>query len=103
MLKSSSMATCAHDEDKHPFVECVTLADEIKRAASPCWGGYQSQWHFVNIPYLDDPGSKLSDFDWTPPTHNSTEAVNAIVSWYNTGRTGSPITSDILKYSGNNS
>ena len=51
------------------------------------------------MPYLDDPGSKLSDFPFKPPAHNSTEAVNAIVSWYNTGKTSSTITSDIVKYS----
>jgi len=79
------------------------MADIAKRAPQPCWGGYQSQWHFVNDPYLDDPGSKRSDYPFVQPIHNSTEAVNAIVHWFNEGtHTDSPITSDIVKYSGTN-
>lgn len=36
-------------EDKHPFVECATFADNIKYHG----GGWQSDWHFVDQPYLD--------------------------------------------------
>jgi hypothetical protein len=31
-------------EDQHPFVECVTFADDIKYKG----GSYQSPWHFID-------------------------------------------------------
>lgn len=36
-------------EDRYPFVECATFADEIKAKG----GSWQSGWHFVDTPYLD--------------------------------------------------
>jgi len=61
------------------MVECTTYADDIKYHG----GAYQSQWHFLNIPYYDDPGSKPSDYKFKAPTHNITEAMDGIVAWLN--------------------
>jgi len=36
-------------EGDYPFVECSTMADEIKRKG----GDYQKSWHFINRPILD--------------------------------------------------
>ena len=36
-------------EGKHPMVECAIFADDIKYKG----GLYQSQWHYVDQPYLD--------------------------------------------------
>ena len=36
-------------EDKHPFTECATFADEIKGEGM----GWQSDWHFIDQPYYD--------------------------------------------------
>jgi hypothetical protein len=44
-------------EGDYPFVECATLADDIKRTG----GGYQSDWHFIDNPYIDD-GGKPNDY-----------------------------------------
>lgn len=64
-------------ENEHPFVESSTLADTIKYAG----GGYQSEWHFIDFPYLDQgnsinnyPGFKLAD-------QNITGAIKGIMSW----------------------
>ena len=65
-------------EGKHPFVECVTYADDIKRKG----GAYQQGWHFIDTPYLDQ-GGKISDFNFTADAHNVTEAIGSIVSWFN--------------------
>lgn len=65
-------------EDKHPFVECVTFADDIKYKG----GSYQSGWHFIDNPYLDQGGS-IDDFDFKADEHNATEAISALVDWFN--------------------
>ena len=44
-------------EGDYPFVECATFADEIKAKG----GSFQSPWHFVDIPFLDEGGS-LDDY-----------------------------------------
>jgi hypothetical protein len=44
-----------HPSDKehlYPFVECATLADDIKYTG----GGWQSDWHFVDLPWFDQGG-----------------------------------------------
>jgi hypothetical protein len=61
------------------MVECVTFADEIKHRG----GSYQSPWHFIDTPFLDD-GGTIHDYpDFIPDTHNVTEAIVAIKSWIN--------------------
>lgn len=61
------------DEGKHSFVECATYADDIKGKG----GAFQSGWHFIDTPYLDE-GGKISDFDFKADTHNVTEAMTSI-------------------------
>ena len=65
-------------EGDHPFVECATFADEIKGKG----GRYQSPWHFVDQPYLDQGGS-IDDFNFTMAAHNITDAIDSIVDWFN--------------------
>jgi hypothetical protein len=48
-----------YKEGNYTFVECVTLADDIKYHG----GGWQSSWHFVDTPYLDEGGS-IDDYDF---------------------------------------
>jgi hypothetical protein len=36
-------------EKDHPFVECATFADEIKRKGFDT----QAHWHFVDNPFMD--------------------------------------------------
>ena len=39
-------------EDKYPFVECTTWADDTRRDG----GGWQSTWHYVGIPLVGEEG-----------------------------------------------
>jgi hypothetical protein len=56
VLKKSD-PSWTHLEGDHPFVECVTFADDIKYKG----GSYQSGWHFIDTPFLDE-GGDISDF-----------------------------------------
>jgi len=71
-LKNSNPAWTTSEKD-HPFVECVTFADNIKSKG----GNYQSNWHFVDTPFYDGQGS----FNITEDPHNATDAISNIVSW----------------------
>lgn len=65
-------------EDKHPFVECATMADDIKHMG----GAYQSNWHFVDTPYVDTPGKTIKDYpNFVPDVHDNTQAINGILAW----------------------
>jgi hypothetical protein len=50
ILRHSSFQSYVYLEDKYPFVECATFADDIKN------DGFsdQSLWHYVNTPLLTD-------------------------------------------------
>merc|ERR1712176_1562778 len=64
-------------ENKYPFVECATFADEIKHKG----GSYQSGWHFVDNPYLDE-DPNIADFpQWKWEPHNLTLVVPQIIDW----------------------
>ena len=64
-------------EKNHPFVECATFADKIKYRG----GAYQSGWHFIDTPFLDEGGS-ISDYpEFVPDVHDVTEAIDSIKKW----------------------
>jgi len=66
-------------EGDYPFVEGATLADTIKYKG----GGWQSDWHFVDMPFLDE-GGKVSDFpDFKLSNTNITNAIYGIMDWIN--------------------
>ena len=44
-------------EGAFPFVECATFADEIKAKG----GRFQSSWHFVDTPYMDE-GDSIGNY-----------------------------------------
>ena len=77
ILKKSDPSWTSKEGD-HPMVECTTFADDIKYKG----GGYQSGWHFIDNPYLDE-GGKISDYNFTYDAHNVTEAMTSIISWFN--------------------
>ena len=54
---SNSNPSMTSLEGDYPFVECSTFADEIKAKG----GSYQSGWHFIDTPFLDEGGS-VDDF-----------------------------------------
>lgn len=60
------------------MVECTTFADDIKFKG----GSYQSGWHFIDTPYLDE-GGDISDYDFKPDEHNVTEALAGLKMWFN--------------------
>lgn len=56
-LTQSHPKMIVHEKD-HPFTECATFADDIKET----FGNWQTPWHFIDQPYLDEPESSLDDF-----------------------------------------
>lgn len=78
VLKKSD-PSWTHLEGDHPFVECVTFADDIKYKG----GSYQSGWHFIDTPFLDE-GGDVSDFpDFKIDDHTVSEAIQSITDWIN--------------------
>ena len=75
LLPKSHPDMIEHERD-HPFTECATFADDIK----PTFGDWQSPWHFVDQPYLDEPGTTLDDFDFVP---SDTDIVSALTDLTN--------------------
>lgn len=69
-------ASLVKDEGSYPFVECATWADDIKGNG----GAFQSSWHFVDTPFLDEGGS-LSDYTFKVDTVDVVDAMNAIADW----------------------
>lgn len=64
-------------EGDYPFVECATLADDIKYRG----GGWQSDWHFVDLPWFDE-GGKPEDYpEFELKPKNLTLAIPEITSW----------------------
>ena len=64
------------DEDKHPFTECATFADDIKGEGY----SFQADWHFINLPVLLE-GGELSDFDFTMPDVDVHQALEVLTAW----------------------
>jgi hypothetical protein len=54
-----TMPDMVTNESQWPFVECATWADDIKGKG----GKFQSGWHFIDRPFLDE-GGKLTDFSF---------------------------------------
>ena len=61
-----------HREQNHPFTECASFADDIKSEM-----GFQSGWHFIDQPYLDQGGS-LDDFTFVADEHQIIDALSAL-------------------------
>lgn len=59
-------------ESKHAFTECATFADSIKGEGY----SFQSDWHFINLPYLNEEGTTLDDFDFTMPDVDVVKAMD---------------------------
>lgn len=64
-------------ERDFPFVECSTLADDIKYRG----GSWQSDWHFIDKPWFDQ-GGKPEDFpDYKINERNLTLVIPEIIKW----------------------
>jgi len=83
ILKSLAVdnPTLTKKEDKYPFVECSTLADDIRMAG----GQYQEGWHFVDNPFVDS--GSISDYPkFKFSDKNITRVIPELVNWLtNTG------------------
>lgn len=54
------------------------MADDIKYRG----GGYQSNWHFVDTPFIDTPGKTIADYpDFKPDSYNVTHTLEDIIAW----------------------
>lgn len=74
---SSSHPDMTNLEGAYPFVECATFADEIKAKG----GTWQSGWHFVDQPYLDEGGS-INDYPGFKFDKDSIDlAIPDIIQW----------------------
>jgi len=60
-------------QDKHPFTECATFADEYKYGPA----NWQGDIHFVNKPYFPDGESEDYNIDYYQ--YNITESVPALI------------------------
>ena len=58
-------------ENKNPFTECATFADDIKGKGY----SFQANWHYINLPYLDEPGTTLDEFSFTQPDMDTVGAL----------------------------
>jgi hypothetical protein len=77
MLKAMGNQSITDSERDHPFVECASFADMVKYKG----GGWQSNWHFVDIPYFDQ-GGNMNDYpDFKEDIMNITVAIPGIVDW----------------------
>ena len=80
---SQSTPSMTSAEGDYPFVECAIFADTIKSKG----GSFQSEWHFVNTPYLDQGGSVNDYPQFENGDNNVGNAIPAIVDWL-TGANG---------------
>jgi hypothetical protein len=65
------------DEGAHPFTECATFADDIKSLGY----SFQSNWHFIDQPYLADGGS-ISDYPgFVPATSDILAALTDLTAF----------------------
>ena len=70
--KETSVST-----NNHAFTECATFADDVKGQGY----SFQSNWHFTNLPYLDEAGTTLDDFNFNPDSHNVVGAMTDMTSF----------------------
>ena len=76
-MLTTDIPTITAKEDSYPFVECATFADDIKYKG----GNWQSEWHFIDMAYLDE-GGDINDYDnYGASDHNITLAINQITAW----------------------
>ena len=71
-------------ENKHAFTECATFADSIKGEGY----SFQSDWHFINLPYLSEPGTTLDDFSFTMPDTDVVQAMTDMTAFLRGELTG---------------
>lgn len=64
------------DERDHPMTECATFADNIKGEGY----SFQSGWHFIDQPYLNEGGS-LDDYSFVMDTYDVVDALNSLTEW----------------------
>lgn len=77
LLAVMANETITDVEKDHPFVECAQFADAIKYKG----GSWQSNWHFVDIPYFDK-GGDAKDFPlFKFDEKNISAAIPGLVNW----------------------
>ena len=77
LLEVMSGEPTTDSEKDHIFVEAAPFADMVKYKG----GGWQSNWHFVDIPYFDE-GGNLNDYpEFKLEDKNISSAIPGIVDW----------------------
>ena len=66
-------------EADYPYIECSTFADDIKYHG----GAWQSDFHFINFPFIDQPGKTTADYPGSTDTasRNLTAALTDLTDW----------------------
>lgn len=65
-------------EGSHPFVECATFADVIKGLGYT----WQSGWHFIDQPYVNQAGKDISDYPgFVPDVEDNVQALYALTNF----------------------
>lgn len=77
ILEVMANQTITSSERDHPFVESSAFADEVKYKG----GSWQSNWHFVDIPYFDQGGNINNYPQFKEDMMNITLAIPGIVDW----------------------
>lgn len=66
------------DEENHPMTECALFADNIKGEGY----SFQSGWHFIDKPYLDEAGTTIGDFpEFVMDTYDVVDALTTLTEW----------------------
>ena len=77
ILSAMANQTLTDSERDHPFVEAAPFADMVKYRG----GQWQSNWHFVDIPYFDQGGNINNYPEFKEDMMNITVAIPGIVDW----------------------
>ncbi|CDW80239.1 single strand-specific [Stylonychia lemnae] len=72
---TKSYPSLTEKEKNHPFVECATLADDIKYKG----GSWQSDWHFTDIPWFEKDMQSTKDSNHQDISKSNPENLTAVV------------------------
>jgi hypothetical protein len=96
LLEVMAGENITRSELDHRFVEAAPFADMVKYEG----GGWQSNWHFVDIPYFDKGGNAEDYPDFKFDDKNISVAIPGIVDWLqgNDGYKNSFVYQTIMNY-----
>ena len=76
-------------ENEHSFTESATFADKMRHTEE---FNFQTPWHFINLPYLSEPGTKLAEFNTQMEKVNIVDAMTHLTAFLK----GEPVDDDSI-------